>query len=47
MASAWGLQLKADSAADPAVAAFVQAYANGPQSPEPGAPCTGAFGTPE
>lgn len=47
VASAWGLQLKADTAADPAVGAFVQAYANGPQSPEPGAPCTGAFGDPE
>jgi hypothetical protein len=47
VASAWGLQLRADSATDPAVAAFVQAYANGPQTPEPGAPCTGWFGTPE
>ncbi|MFP5318910.1 MAG: DUF3105 domain-containing protein [Acidimicrobiia bacterium] len=47
VASAWGLQLRADAATDPAVAAFVQAYANGPQTPERGAPCTGAFGSPE
>ena len=47
VASAWGLQLKADSATDPAIAAFVKAYAGGPQAPEPGAPCSGGFGTPQ
>lgn len=47
VASAWGLQLKADTASDPAVTAFVQAYANGPQTPERGARCTGAVGSPE
>jgi hypothetical protein len=47
VASAWGLQLKADTAADPAVAAFVRMYAGGPQAPEPGAPCSGAFGSPQ
>lgn len=47
VASAWGLQLKLDSATDPALAAFVQAYANGPQSPERGAPCSGGVGAPE
>lgn len=47
VASAWGLQLKAETAADPAVAAFVAMYANGPQTPEKGASCSGAFGTPE
>ena len=47
VASAWGLQLKADTASDPAVAAFVETYASGPQTPERGAPCTGSFGTPE
>lgn len=46
VASAWGLQLKADTAKDPAVKAFVEMYANGPQTPEKGAPCTGGFGTP-
>lgn len=47
VASAWGLQLKADSASDPAVAAFVKTYAAGPQTPEVGGPCSGGFGTPE
>jgi hypothetical protein len=47
VASAWGLQLKAESASDPAIAAFVKMYAGGPQAPEPGAPCSGGFGTPQ
>lgn len=47
VASAWGVQLKADTASDPAVRAFVEKYANGPQTPEKGAPCTGGFGTPQ
>ena len=46
VASAWGLQLKVESAADPRLAEFVQRYAGGPQTPEPGAPCTGGRGTP-
>lgn len=46
VASAWGVQLTADSASDPAIAAFVVKYAHGPQTPEPAAPCTGGFGTP-
>ena len=47
VASAWGLQLKADSADDPAIAAFIAMYAGGPQAPEPGAPCSGGFGNPQ
>ena len=47
VASAWGLQLRADTATDPAVASFVEAYANGPQTPERGARCSGAIGEPE
>ena len=47
VASAWGLQLQANSATDPAIAAFVKMYAGGPQAPEPGAPCSGGFGTPQ
>ena len=39
VASAWGLQLKVQSAEDPALAAFVKMYANGPQTPEKGASC--------
>ena len=46
VASAWGLQLRASSADDPGVAAFVAMYAGGPQSPEPGASCSGALGSP-
>jgi hypothetical protein len=41
VASAWGVQLRVDSADDPRLAAFVEAYANGPQAPEPGAACVG------
>lgn len=46
VASAWGFQLKVDSAADPRLDAFIRKYANGPQTPEPGAQCRGGFGTP-
>ena len=41
VASAWGKQLTLDSADDPRLAEFVKAYRQGPQSPEPGAACTG------
>jgi len=44
--SAWGLQLKLDSASDSRLADFVRRYANGPQTPEPGASCSGGVGTP-
>lgn len=46
VASAWGLQVQAGTAEDPVVAAFVETYANGPQTPEPGAPCSGGVGSP-
>jgi hypothetical protein len=46
VASAWGLQLKVDNASDPRLGEFVRRYANGPQTPEPGAPCSGGFGRP-
>jgi hypothetical protein len=39
--SAWGLQLGVQKASDPAVAAFVHNFAQGPQTPEPGAACAG------
>jgi Protein of unknown function (DUF3105) len=45
-ASAWGLQLKLQSANDPRIAEFIQKYAQGPQTSEPGAPCSGGTGTP-
>lgn len=46
VASAWGRQLGVDSAADPRLAEFVRAFRTGPQTPEPGAPCTGGRSTP-
>ena len=47
VATAWGLQLRVDNATDPRVAEFVRRFANGPQNPEPGAPChRGGTGTP-
>jgi Protein of unknown function (DUF3105) len=39
--TAWGLQLRVDSASDPRVEVFIAKYENGPQTPEPGAECSG------
>ena len=39
--TAWGVQLSVDSATDQRVAEFVAEFANGPQTPEPGASCDG------
>jgi len=39
--TAWGLQLRVDAVDDPRVAQFIDQYANGPQTPEPGAACEG------
>ncbi|MEU0332822.1 DUF3105 domain-containing protein [Streptomyces sp. NPDC006193] len=39
--SAWGRRLAVKSASDPKVDAFFSAYVQGPQTPEPGASCTG------
>ncbi len=44
--SAWGKQLRLTGASDTRLAAFVRKYKQGPQTPEPGAPCTGGVGTP-
>ncbi len=44
MLSAWGKQLTVDSAADPRVDQFFTKYVQGPQTPEPGAACTGGKG---
>lgn len=46
VASAWGRQLEASSASDPRLEQFVRAFQVGPQTPEPGAPCTGGVGQP-
>jgi hypothetical protein len=47
VASAWGKQLPLQSATDPALAQFIEFYAQGPQTPEPGAACSGGVGNPE
>lgn len=47
VATAWGVQLRGNSASDPALTQFVRKYRQGPQTPEPGAVCTGGLGTPE
>lgn len=41
VATAWGKQLQLDSANDPRLDQFVRYFREGPQTPEPGAPCTG------
>ena len=45
VASAWGKQLRLEGADDPGLQEFIVAYRKGPQTPEPGAPCTGATET--
>jgi hypothetical protein len=44
MLSAWGKQLTVDKASDPRVDQFLTKYVQGPQTPEPGAACTGGMG---
>ncbi|MGW6742184.1 DUF3105 domain-containing protein [Streptomyces sp. NPDC055025] len=44
MLSAWGKQVSVDSASDPRVDQFFTKYVQGPQTPEPGAACTGGMG---
>lgn len=41
VASAWGRQLRLDSADDPRLIQFASAFQQGPQTPERGAPCSG------
>ena len=47
VASAWGKQLALESAEDPALERFIQAYVQGTQTPEPGATCTHGVGHPQ
>ena len=47
VASAWSKQLSLESAEDPDLERFIGAYRQGPQTPEPGAVCTGGIGRPE
>lgn len=44
--TAWGVQLVIDSLPDDRIAKFISYYEQGPQNPEPGAPCSGAVGNP-
>ncbi len=44
--SAWGKQLTLTSVDDPRLTEFIKTYRQGPQTPEPGAACTGGTGTP-
>ena len=46
VASAWGLQLALTGPDDPQLGLFLQKYRSGPQTPEPGAPCTSGVGMP-
>jgi hypothetical protein len=46
VATAWGKQLALESAEDANLERFINAYSQGPQTPEPGAPCTGGTGEP-
>ena len=47
VASAWGVQLRLPGASDPRLAQFISYYQRGPQTPEPGAPCSGGTGNPQ
>ncbi len=46
VATAWGLQLPLEDASDPRLSLFISRYEKGPQTPEPGATCSGGIGTP-
>ncbi|HET7478693.1 MAG TPA: DUF3105 domain-containing protein [Rubrobacteraceae bacterium] len=46
VASAWGKQIKLQSANDSGLKQFISAYRKGPQTPEPGASCTNGTGQP-
>jgi hypothetical protein len=47
VASAWGVQLKLNSASDPRLKSFIETYKSGSRAPEPGGECTGGAGTPQ
>ena len=44
--TAWGVQLAVTGADDPRIELFLDTYVEGPQTPEPGAPCSGGVGNP-
>ena len=43
VASAWGAQVRLDGVDDPNLQRFIRSYRKGPQTPEPGAACTGGI----
>jgi hypothetical protein len=47
VATAWGAQLALDDPEDYRLKLFVSRYRQGPQTPEPGQPCTGGVGSPK
>lgn len=47
VASAWGKQKLFESADDPGIVEFRDYFAQGPQTPEPGATCSSGVGSPE
>lgn len=46
VASAWGVQLAVEDPKDPRLVEFLDAYVQGPTTPEPGAPCTNGYDQP-
>ena len=44
VAVAWGRRLEVDTAEDPRLAEFLDAFVDGDAAPEPGAPCEGGLG---
>jgi len=46
VATAWSVQLQVEDAGDPRIERFLTEYVQGPQTPEPGAPCDGGVGQP-
>jgi len=47
VATAWGVQMKLNSATDPRLKTFINTYKSGSEAPEPGGECTGGTGTPQ
>ena len=47
VASAWGARLPLERVDESLLGAFIEAYAQGPETPEPGAPCSSGTGVPD
>lgn len=46
VASAWGAQQRFETADDAGIGTFIEAFQQGPQTPEPGATCSRGYGEP-